>query len=347
MMTVLRCPRAGAMGAAALLGVMVGLAVEAGEEATSWKQTGKLPGQLKVQRVVLLDGKAGVVAGTLPGNPPANADVLQSLQAERATVLRSTDGGASFVPVLDTQGSVVATDFLDAQRGWTVVARPRTDAEGSLYFLFSTADGGASWTEVAAIPAPSVKQVAQAGPEVGWVLGARTLLRTTDGGKTWKAVTAPGTRNPVKERICAAGADGLLIAGAGILTTRDGGEHWEKVGPGSGRVHVVKGDLVVADEGKSSIYFGRLKGGQVERVASLPNDIDADQIAADGSTVRIVATSFAKGGMNLEFFLLTSTDGGVGFRQETLPVTTTNAVGLSGARSGWLVTLDRRVLGTP
>ena len=79
-----------------------------------------------------------------------------------------------------------AVDFLDMQHGWVT--------DGTV--LYVTTNGGQSWTKMA--PGSSFKNVAQldfVSSTEGWAIGgqgkgARFLLKTVDGGKTWTPVTS-------------------------------------------------------------------------------------------------------------------------------------------------------------
>src|SRR6266851_9561153 len=108
---------------------------------------------------------------------------------------RSTDGGDHWQRV-GVPGRYVSVTFASPTRGWAEVF----DAEASQR-LYSTLDGGQTWTQVGAAPPSSelLQPVAEGGQtstfrEVGegW-LGAvhqpaPTVFVTADGGATWQAI---------------------------------------------------------------------------------------------------------------------------------------------------------------
>lgn len=110
---------------------------------------------------------------------------------------RTRDGGESWEKVWDQPGTFIrALGFVDANNGF--LGNVGTD-----YFpnvtdtqpLYRTRDGGASWTPVSADGIGIVKgicgiDIQRAGVihAAGRVGGPATMLRSTDGGKTWQVI---------------------------------------------------------------------------------------------------------------------------------------------------------------
>jgi photosystem II stability/assembly factor-like uncharacterized protein len=110
-----------------------------------------------------------------------------------ATLWRTTDGGASWkasaIPLAADAGTA-HIHFADASRGY-VIAREPSSSNFSFARLYATADGGATWQELARPPAMGVLKFASAAQ--GWLLGGadgRSLYQTMDGGVSWQRVTA-------------------------------------------------------------------------------------------------------------------------------------------------------------
>jgi photosystem II stability/assembly factor-like uncharacterized protein len=116
----------------------------------------------------------------------------------RATVLVSRDGGRSWAEAtpVDVGGAAAPqVDVLDGQRWWIVTGAT----------LRATADSGAHWTSItASVPTPQLDSVQMLSAQVGLAIGVdpahardvnraettawRQLLRTGDGGRTWRPV---------------------------------------------------------------------------------------------------------------------------------------------------------------
>jgi photosystem II stability/assembly factor-like uncharacterized protein len=127
--------------------------------------------------------------------PDGSLTVLCQVREDQTVfVVTSTDGGATFGQHHPVPGGSGAGAVGAASARTLVVA-----AGGTLY---RSADGGASWTSVAAAPVPSPGGPGGSGgsPVIGfqdgrtgrWVPGGRTVLTTTDGAASWTAHTFSG-----------------------------------------------------------------------------------------------------------------------------------------------------------
>jgi photosystem II stability/assembly factor-like uncharacterized protein len=125
-------------------------------------------------------------------------------------------------------------DFTDASHGWAV----GTSA------LLATTDGGRTWTPLAEpcglidsvhFVTPLVGYAVSGGPEVALGAGipvatgqnssgGGNLLVTTDGGRTWNAVTA--APSSVESACFTSQSDGYLGTPGKVWRTTDGGAHW-------------------------------------------------------------------------------------------------------------------------
>lgn len=128
-----------------------------------------------------------------------------------------------------------AVYFLDEQKGWAV---------GGRGVLLSTEDGGKAWRMSARPTEDALRDVYFADEKNGWLVCERSiydlktkeeprtyLLRTVDGGMTWKQVNVIG--QDVDARLVRAlftdAGRGWAFGEEGVLyTTRDGGQSWER-----------------------------------------------------------------------------------------------------------------------
>jgi photosystem II stability/assembly factor-like uncharacterized protein len=140
------------------------------------------------------------------------------------TVLRTTDGGQSFGR---TQTAVPGT----RQRDGSGVPADAvfTSPDTGVVFLqggsvaFRTTDAGTSWQQVDADPG-TVRRVEQVDATTLYAVGPNTLLRSTDGGITWRARPGGGGEDVTSIK-CATTVLCLMtvVSGDAILRTEDGG----------------------------------------------------------------------------------------------------------------------------
>lgn len=99
-------------------------------------------------------------------------------------ILRSTDGGSSWSPVLNIGGMEFHDiDFVGAgsTRGWAV------GTNGSIYI---TLDSGANWSSQSSGTSETLQGVIAVSDTEAWAVGTNgTLIRTTDTGSNWDPVT--------------------------------------------------------------------------------------------------------------------------------------------------------------
>jgi len=149
--------------------------LKSSDSGKSWKST-----DLTSQLASLIDAHfASPSEGIVVGGTAA--------QPMRCTVLRTTDGGATFSTVFTsaTPNLCWKIDFPSAKVGYVSIQ----NASGATTFV-KTTDGGATWTEKALIgdPYPAIG-IGFATETVGWVSSAnptQPVLRTVDGGETWQ-----------------------------------------------------------------------------------------------------------------------------------------------------------------
>ena len=119
------------------------------------------------------------------------------LATDRGGVYRTVDGGYHWTPVFGHQfppgnDMIPNLDFLSENQGKILVQN------FGISQLWATQNGGASWQDIYPPLTPNLGRVSFATPLLGVGFGsssipgaASTLLITTDGGSTWRAVAAP------------------------------------------------------------------------------------------------------------------------------------------------------------
>ncbi|HEX5705158.1 MAG TPA: YCF48-related protein [Pyrinomonadaceae bacterium] len=131
-----------------------------------------------------------------------------------------------------------AVQFLDQNHGWVA---------GSGGTLLETGDGGATWKRVATLTKDTLRDVCFVDEHTGWLIAERDvyklktndearsyLLRTDDGGLTWRPIYLDGTDLNARlvRVIFADAAHGWVFGETGVvLATSDGGAHWTPQSP--------------------------------------------------------------------------------------------------------------------
>ncbi|PYQ85047.1 MAG: hypothetical protein DMG03_09610 [Acidobacteria bacterium] len=195
---------------------------------------------------------------------PANKAVIY-VGAASGGVWKTTNGGASWQPIFDTQGSFsIGWVTVDPKRPNVVwVGTGERNSQRSVAYgdgVYKSDDGGRSWTNVGLktsehigriVISPkdgNVVYVAAQGPL--WAPGGdRGLYKTTDGGKTWNRVLNIDENTGVTDVVLDPRNPDVLIAasyqrrrhvwtlvnggpGSAIHRSTDGGKTWKKVTEG-------------------------------------------------------------------------------------------------------------------
>jgi photosystem II stability/assembly factor-like uncharacterized protein len=147
-----------------------------------------------------------------------------------AQISVSADSGWFWQNPLPTGNSLLAVTMLDVN---TVVA------VGDLGTILRTTDGGATWTQQASGTTAYLSGAYFTDANTGTVVGckdydldgnctANTILRTTDGGATWKQQSS-GTTAALRGVFFTDANTGTAVGDAGIiLRTTDGGATWKQ-----------------------------------------------------------------------------------------------------------------------
>jgi len=190
--------------------------------------------------------------------------------------------GAEVQEVVRCPGRFLALDVAD-ETWWALLAVPRT-AGGSDYFALRSP----APNEALPIPASSLARLLAVSATEAWVLGSGTLLRTTDAGRSWHPVTAPGNRNGVNERLAGTGSTVRVLSQGSILTTRDGGATWQALDLQGARACALdRGALLAFQE--QQIRFGAPSDEGVQWLGGFDYDAEPVRLAIGPAGMRFAA----------------------------------------------------------
>ena len=289
------------------------------------------------------DTQAPIQSGTFRG--AFFADPRHGVAAAAAggslVLARTADGGATWAtsrladPAMPAGlgYSSLSIAFSDPDHG-AVLARLATGPNFSLGTLFSTSDGGATWT---ARHAPVAGRISVTAGGRTWLAGGvqdDRLFQSADDGASW----TPAQLAPLAGRQVAAvdlpGADGLpvTVLDGGrteleTLTTADDGRHWKVADsvPVAGRtalgvrvpvLHGAAGPLVLDTAGGHAYRAG---SGADIRPRGLPQGADTVTVSSDGRTGWALAVygrcAHGKQDCTLSHDLVQTDDGGASWHR--------------------------------
>lgn len=164
----------------------------------------------------------------------------------RDVLLKTADGGVTWQQIPWPFGSFLALTFQDELTGWAVVEDCKPAGVTCNLMLFSTIDGGMSWSVESISPPHRGSLSLLVNDAAMYVIGDGLALRSTDGGADWIRMEHPAvsinTLDFIDERAGYAGSSGA------ILRTSDSGRNWTDVGaPPSERAPLL--EFVDADRG--------------------------------------------------------------------------------------------------
>jgi len=150
------------------------------------------------------------------------------------SIWATPDGGDSWVLQRETGAQNRSIGFANPLRGWVGTLSGRR--------LFETTNGGENWPRVMDLPVgdpPGICGISVASEQVVYGVGAyyggAGILKTTDGGASWSAISmAPWATTLIDVRFTSPDV-GIVVGGIGewpdstrarVLSTTDGGANW-------------------------------------------------------------------------------------------------------------------------
>jgi photosystem II stability/assembly factor-like uncharacterized protein len=139
----------------------------------------------------------------VPGQPSGSPPAWSA-----SRLLATSDGGRTWSPQLtETPAPLVGVDFADVTHGWVVAGAlgPSGSGGGQAVYgaaLLRTTDGGATWRQVGEPPSP-LGQVHFTDALRGWGVTAQDqVVSTSDGGVTWQPAADGSSAPPPVSALC-------------------------------------------------------------------------------------------------------------------------------------------------
>ncbi len=211
---------------------------------------------------------------------------------DAAVVVRTNDGGVTWERVLRENLPIYGIYFRSSSEGWIV---------GSSGTIFSTADGGATWTKRSGETQEDLFSVTGDAAGTIFIVGkAATMLRSTDGGVTWTRCTIPATGDLLG--ISSVHSGTLFVLGRNeLLKSEDSGVTWVKHGPYQWQ-HLSAFAFVDDDVGfvGTGPVLQTINGGRTLSPLSVPVDYPGLLVrVVDPSTLYLLASKADEGGVVL------------------------------------------------
>lgn len=194
-----------------------------------------------------------------------------------AGMIRSTDSGATW-RVTDMSrwtGMILDVHFVTEQLGF-VAASSGSDVATTNAQILMTRDGGTTWQQVyrSARPRELIWKMSWPSARIGYgtvqsydqANPHKLVIKTTDGGRTWRELPLVDNGKAVELGIGFADADhGWVGSTVGGFETRDGGRSWAPapIAPAANKFRVVAGA-----DGRRQVYA---IGTQVQRLELAPS----------------------------------------------------------------------------
>ncbi len=223
----------------------------------------------------LLDEPAAADLNRWTGRGPSGGTIFalavdpqnpSTLYAGTYGVARSTDGGETWVPILNGPGPCV-TVAVDPQTPSTLYVGTGYENFFEPSGVLRSTDGGETWAEInngltdadgtrSAIPALAIDP--QTSTLYAAVEGSddRSLFRSTDGGDSWTVID--GAPAAVFALAIDPQTPSTLYAGNtnGVFRSTDGGESWAEINHGIPAGYFPVGALAIDPQAPSTLYAG-------------------------------------------------------------------------------------------
>ena len=217
----------------------------------AWRQVGPGPGA--IEAAIAVDAPSGTVyIASLGGG-----------------ILKSTDGGANFVPVNNGLDDLVVATMAMAP------GDPNVVYAGTGVGVYKTTDGGATWSATQAADIPIALVIAPTDANVLYAGYNGSIFKTTDGGATWTSI-GDSLGAPQVFSLAVDPRDANVVyagtTGQGAFQSLDGGATWNPLTIDSTVWSLVvdpdDGDVIYAGSNGNGVFKSTDRGATFVRIGS-------------------------------------------------------------------------------
>ncbi len=202
-------------------------------------------------------GRCIAVSQSSPSNIIVGGYGYSSTDATYQPLLMiSTDGGVNFTDITPPEASAQYYMYGAAFHP----SDPNTILAGSLYSMYRSTNGGASWTKVAANQTYNYGiRFSQADDDLVMAAGMNRIYRSTNGGVTWSQVYTPfsglsGIQWVIPDWSSASNA--FASSSGGFHSSSDGGVNWSQSNEG-----LLVGRVLAMEESQGWVFMNMLDMG--------------------------------------------------------------------------------------
>lgn len=165
------------------------------------------------------------------------ADSHNGLALTVAELVATSDGGQTWTTRFASDDKMFhSMHFVTHAKGFIVGLKGKPDSYNAL--LLTTEDSGKTWREIALnLPKAdrdrSLYSISFCNPHIGWIVLSDLVLRTIDGGQSWKVQQTTQSEGFLDVSCIDAEQASIVGLGGLILQTRDGGKNWSRVPSGT------------------------------------------------------------------------------------------------------------------
>ena len=158
---------------------------------------------------------------------------VMTMSGDFGLVVKSTDGGASWASNNFQLSTQIMFDIQEVPTSSTVVAVGRQRSIGTRQ-VFRSTNFGDSWSAIDLLVDTDLQSVSFVDSQVGYASGTNSqVVKTTNAGLTWAAVTRPAAANYTLQAVEFVDANTGwvfvnfgVVPGGNIFKTTDGGTSW-------------------------------------------------------------------------------------------------------------------------